>query len=67
MGATIRTARYRYTEWAGGIMGMELYDYRADPDELTNVAIEPEHRTARSRLAAELAARRAQATTAPIE
>ena len=67
MGETIRTERYRYTEWAGGIMGMELYDYRADPDELTNVAIEPEHRTARTRLAAELARRRDQASTAPFE
>ena len=51
LGESIRTERYRYTEWAGGIMGMELYDYRADPEELTNVAIEPEHQTARARLA----------------
>ncbi len=67
LGETIRTERYRYTEWAGGIMGMELYDYRADPEELTNVAIEPEHRIARARLAAELARRREQATVAPFE
>ena len=67
MGETIRTARYRYTEWAGGIMGMELYDYRDDPHELTNVAIEPEHRIARERLAAELARRRDEAGVAPLE
>ena len=67
MGETIRTARYRYTEWAGGIMGMELYDHHADPDELTNVAIKPEHRIARTRLAAELARRRDQASVAPLE
>ena len=67
MGETIRTERYRYTEWAGGIMGMELYDYRADPDELTNVAIEPEHQSARTSLAAELARRRDLATVLPFE
>ena len=67
MGETIRTDRYRYTEWAGGIMGVELYDYRADPAELTNVAIEPAHLTARARLAAELARRREQAAAAPRE
>ena len=67
MGETIRTARYRYTEWAGGIMGMELYDYRTDPGELTNVAIDPEHRMARTQLAAELARRREQASAAPFE
>ena len=48
-------------------MGMELYDYLADPDELTNVAIEPEHRIARAQLAAELARRREEASVAPFE
>lgn len=67
MGETVRTARYRYTEWAGGIMGMELYDYRTDPDELTNVAVEPEYRAVRTRLAAELARRREEAGVAPFE
>ena len=67
LGETIRTERYRYTEWAGGIMGMELYDYLADPDELTNVAIEHEHRIARAQLAAELARRREEASVAPFE
>lgn len=67
IGETVRTARYRYTEWAGGIMGMELYDYRTDPDELTNVAVEPEYRAVRTRLAAELARRREDAGVAPFE
>ena len=67
MGETIRTERYRYTEWAGGIMGVELYDYLADPAELTNVVIEREHRTARARLASELSRRREQAEAAPSE
>ena len=67
MGETIRTERYRYTEWAGGIMGVELYDYRADPAELTNVVTEQVHLTARARLASELSRRREQAMAAPSE
>ena len=67
LGESVRTERYRYTEWAGGIMGVELYDYRTDPDELTNVAAMPGHRSARARLAAELARRREQATAAVLQ
>ncbi|MDP6794004.1 MAG: sulfatase [Verrucomicrobiota bacterium] len=38
LGHTIRTKRYRYTEWGGGKHGIELYDYKTDPDEYTNSA-----------------------------
>ena len=38
LGHTIRTERYRYTEWGGGTHGIELYDYKVDPDEFTNLA-----------------------------
>jgi arylsulfatase A-like enzyme len=38
MGYTIRTDRYRYTEWADGAEGIELYDYQDDPGELLNLA-----------------------------
>ena len=38
LGHTIRTKRYRYTEWGGGKHGIELYDYKTDPDEYTNLA-----------------------------
>ena len=62
MGETVRTERYRYTEWAEGTMGVELYDYHADPAELTNVANEPGHLVARERLAEELSRRKAAAT-----
>lgn len=42
-GYTLRTPRYRYTEWDEGKKGRELYDHDADPRELTNLANKPEH------------------------
>ena len=42
LGHSIRTARYRYTLWADGEYGHELYDYQNDPQELTNLADKPE-------------------------
>ncbi len=45
-GRSIRTERYRYTEWGNkGKRGVELYDYDADPDETVNVAGLPENAT----------------------
>jgi len=38
MGYSVRTERYRYTMWAGGADGEELYDYQEDPRELKNLA-----------------------------
>ncbi len=38
MGYSIRTERYRYTEWNDGKDGDELYDYQTDPKELKNLA-----------------------------
>ena len=38
MGYSIRTDRYRYTEWGGGEYGSELYDYHDDPTEFKNLA-----------------------------
>jgi len=38
MGYSMRTERYRYTEWEFGGEGAELYDYEQDPREVHNVA-----------------------------
>ena len=37
-GHSVRTDRWRYTEWDGGQKGNELYDHDADPQELHNLA-----------------------------
>lgn len=42
MGRSLRTARWRYTEWNEGREGLELYDHEKDPDEFTNLAKTPE-------------------------
>jgi iduronate 2-sulfatase len=42
-GYSLRTPRYRYTEWDEGRAGVELYDHDADPKELANLAQKPEH------------------------
>ncbi|MDB5295638.1 MAG: arylsulfatase family protein [Phycisphaerales bacterium] len=43
MGYSVRTDRYRYTEWNGGAQGSELYDHDTDPHELKNLAADPAH------------------------
>lgn len=59
-GLTIRTARYRYTEWSpleeDGAILTELYDLEQDPMEYENLADEP----AQTSLISELSGRLAQ-------
>lgn len=66
MGYSLRTDRYRYTEWhnqsyrsylpykASHIEGIELYDYEADPEERRNLVDLPEYRKVRKELEAKL-------------
>ena len=42
MGYSIRTEKWRYTEWENGKRGVELYDEAADPRELTKSRRRPE-------------------------
>ncbi len=43
LGRSVRTERYRYTEWNEGQDGAELYDHTTDPRELRNLAAEPKY------------------------
>ena len=45
MGYSVRTEKWRYTEWDDGKRGVELYDEVADPGELRNLATDPKHRS----------------------
>ncbi len=42
-GYSVRTPRYRYTEWDFGKRGVELYDQQTDPQELHNLAEDSQH------------------------
>jgi arylsulfatase A-like enzyme len=55
MGYSMRTGRYRYTEWGAldsPYRTAELYDYKGQPLEIENLANEPEAKTLANGLAA---------------
>lgn len=54
MGYSVRTERYRYTMWAGGSDGEELYDYQQDPRELKNLASDASATALKAKLHAKL-------------
>ncbi|MBI3464032.1 MAG: DUF4976 domain-containing protein [Planctomycetes bacterium] len=43
VGRSVRTERWRYTEWDDGKQGVQLYDHQSDPEELHNLAADPKH------------------------
>lgn len=52
LGVAVRTAQYRYAEWAGGKNGAMLIDLAADPDETENRIDDPRYATVRAELSA---------------
>jgi iduronate 2-sulfatase len=59
MGRSIRTDRWRYTEWTsakGESGGIELYDELSDPKEMANVATDPANQAVVAEMAAKLKA-----------
>jgi len=64
-GYSLRTPRWRYTEWGEGSKGRELYDHDADPKEITNLASDPAHAQTVADLSAQL--RAAVKTTLPAD
>ncbi len=65
-GYTMRTDRYRYTEWGDhGQRGAELYDHISDPAEMVNLANKPEQAGTIAALKKQLHGRIAQARKVP--
>jgi len=65
-GYSIRTPRYRYTEWGeDGRGGAELYDHQADPAEMVNLAGRPDQAETVEQLSELLRRRAAEARHRP--
>ena len=54
IGRSVRTERYRYTEWNDGRAGGELYDYRNDPTEHYNLYNNKKYKKLQAQLADDL-------------
>jgi iduronate 2-sulfatase len=60
IGQSVRTERWRYSEFTGGSGGAVLFDHDSDPHEMTNLANDPKYKDTvaeMKRLLARLAAR----------
>ena len=53
-GESIRTDKWRFTQWGYGKSGYELYDLSKDPGEFTNQANNPEYKAVLDKLKAQL-------------
>lgn len=54
MGRSVRTERYRYTEWNDGKAGGELYDYLKDPTEHYNLYNNKKYKKLQKQLSVDL-------------
>jgi hypothetical protein len=58
MGYSMKTDRYRYTEWrprgGGAPVAVELYDHRTDPQENVNLANLPDKKAVVAELSKQL-------------
>jgi iduronate 2-sulfatase len=58
LGTSMRTDRYRYTEWATSntkrLVGVELYDHEVDPEENVNIGLRAENTELTHSLSAQL-------------
>lgn len=70
LGTSVRTDRFRYTEWrsrdSGELDAVELFDFQTDPGATRNVAGDSKYQQQQDRLA-ELAARSGTGTPPPSE
>jgi arylsulfatase A-like enzyme len=58
IGESLRTEKWRYTEWQQGKQGIELYDHANDPNEFYNLAHQADYKTIQTELKTQLAAKR---------
>ncbi len=54
VGRSVRTDRWRYSDWGGGKAGEELYDHKNDPHEFTNLAADPKYQPVIKQLRSQL-------------
>jgi len=65
-GYSIRTPRYRYTEWGtDGENGAELYDHQSDSEEMVNLAGQSESQAIQAKLSKQLRSRITDAKRPP--